>query len=118
VSQGRQDILVAAIVREEHPYRVQTVGYGVGVRQFFGLASRSSSATPVTNDQLAQMREQLKQELREELRRDFEQTLESMGISQQQNPMQQDKVLPIPGRVSTKDSCAVEEEDTNTDISY
>jgi len=44
-----------------------------------------------------------------------------MGISQQHNPMQQDEVLPTPGRVSTKGSCAAEEEDeedTNTDISY
>ena len=44
-----------------------------------------------------------------------------MGISQQHTPMQQDEVLPTPGTVSTKGSCATEEEeeeDTNTDISY
>jgi len=34
VTQGRQDILVAVIRREEHPGRVRTVEYGVGVRQF------------------------------------------------------------------------------------
>jgi len=121
VTQGRQDILVAAIGREEHPGRVRTAGYGVGVRQFFGLVPRASSASAPTKDQLAKMREKLKRELREELRRDFEQTLESMGISQQHTPMQQDKVLPTSGRVNTKDSCAAEEEDeedTNTDISY
>jgi len=91
------------------------------VRQFFGSAPRSSSLFAPTKDQLAQMREELKRELREELRRDFEQTLESMGISQQHTPMQQDEVLPTPRRVSTKGSCAAEEddeEDTNTDISY
>jgi len=38
--------------REEHLGRVRTAGYGVGVRQYFGLAPRSSSATPTTNDQL------------------------------------------------------------------
>ena len=121
VTQGRQDISVAAIGREEHPGRVRTVGYGVGVRQIFGSAPRSSSSSAPTKDQLAQMREELKRELREELRRDFEQMLESMGISQQHTPMQQDEVLPTPGRVSTKGSCAAEEddeEDTNTDISY
>ena len=41
-----------------------------------------------------------------------------MGISQQHTPMQQEEVLPTPGRVSTKGSCAAEEEDTKTDISY
>ena len=91
------------------------------MRQFFGSAPRSSSASAPTKDQLAQMREELKRELREELRRDFEQTLESIGISQQHTSMQQDEVLPTLGRVSTKGSCAAEEEDeedTNTDISY
>jgi len=113
--------LVFAIGREEHPGCARTIGYGVGVRQLFGLAPRSSFAPAPTKDQLAQMREEIKLELREELRRDFEQTLESMGISQQHTPMQQDKVLPTPRRVSTKGSCATEEEDeedTNTDISY
>jgi len=50
VTQGRQDILVAAIVREEHPGRVRTAGYGVGVRQCFSLAPRSSSASTPTKD--------------------------------------------------------------------
>jgi len=86
------------------------------VRQFFGLTPRSSSASTATKDQLAQLREDIKQELREELRRDFEQTLESMGISQQHTPIQQDEVLPTLRRVSTKGSCAAEEEDTNIDI--
>jgi len=121
VSQGRQDILTVAIGREEHPGRVCTAGYGVGVRQIFALAPRSSSASPATNDQLAQMREQLKQELREELIRDFEQMLASTGISQQHTPMQQEEVLSTCARVRTKGICVTEEEDeedTNTDISY
>jgi len=46
-SQGRQDILTEAIGIPEHPGRVHTAGFGVGVRQFFGSASRSSlSETP------------------------------------------------------------------------
>jgi len=61
VSQGRQDILTEA----EHPGRVRTAGFGVGVRQFFGSASRSSSSkTPATPDQLAKIREDLKREKR------------------------------------------------------
>jgi len=60
VTQGRQDILVVAIGREEHLGRVRTAGYGVSVRQFFGLAPRSSSASAPIKDQLAQMRKELK----------------------------------------------------------
>jgi len=35
MSQGRQDILVVAIGREEHPGCIRTAGYGVGVRIFW-----------------------------------------------------------------------------------
>jgi len=69
VSQGKQNILTAAIGIPEHLGRVRTTGFGVGVRQFFGLASRSSSyATPATQDQLAKIREDLRQEMREKIR--------------------------------------------------
>jgi len=50
VTQGRQDILLVVIGKEEHPGRVRTAGYGVGVRQFFSLAPRSSSAFATTKD--------------------------------------------------------------------
>ena len=61
VSQGKQDILTATIGILEHLGCVYTTGFGVGVRQFFGSASRSSSfATPATQDQLAKMREDLR----------------------------------------------------------
>jgi len=60
VSQGKQDILTAVIGIPEHHGRVRTTGFGVGVRQFFGSASRSSSfATAATQDQLAKIREDL-----------------------------------------------------------
>jgi len=42
--QGRKDILTTAIGTEEHPGRVRTAGYGVGVRQYFGSAPRSTSS--------------------------------------------------------------------------
>ena len=69
------------------------------------------------------MRKELKRELREEIRREMEQIVGSMGMSQQHNPMQQDKALPTRGRVSTKGSCAdndedKDEEELQTDISY
>jgi len=61
VSKEKQDILTAAIDTQEHPGRVHTAGLGVGVRQFFGSTSQSSSSvTPATQDQLAKMREELK----------------------------------------------------------
>jgi len=96
VSQGRQDILTEAIGIPEHPGRVRTVGFGVGVRQFFGSASRSSSSkTPATPDQLAKIIEDLKREIREEIRREMEQVRSFMGMTQQHIPMQQDETLPI-----------------------
>jgi len=83
VSQGRQDILTEAIGIPEHPGRVHTVGFGVGVRQFFGLASQSSSSkTPATPDHLAKIREDLRREMREEIRREMEQVRSSMGMTQ------------------------------------
>jgi len=61
LSQGRQDILTEGIGIPEHPGRVRTIGFGVGVRQFFGLASRSSSSkTPATPNQVAKIREDLR----------------------------------------------------------
>jgi len=44
VIQGRQDILTTALGTEEHPGRVRTTGYGVGVRQYFGSSPWSSSS--------------------------------------------------------------------------
>jgi len=49
----------------------------------------------------------------------MEQTVGSMGISQQHNLMQQDEALPTRSRVSTKGNCADDdEEELQTDISY
>jgi len=128
VNQG-QDILTEAIDIPEHPGRVHTAGFGVGVRQFFGSSSQSSSSkTPAILDQLAKIREDLKREIREEIRREMEQVRSSMGMTQQHNPMQQDETLPMQqeearGRVSTKGSCADDDEDEDeeklqTHISY
>jgi len=129
VSQGRQDILMEAIGIPEHLGRVRTAGFGVGVRQFFGSASwSSSSATPAIPDQLAKIREDLRREMREEIRREMEQVISSMGMTQQHNPLQQDETLPMQqelahSRVSIKGSCDdgdedEDEEELQTYISY
>jgi len=129
MSQGRQDILPEAIGIPEHPGHVHTAGFGVGVRQFFGSTSRSSSSkAPATLDQLAKIKEDLKREIREKIRREIEQVRSSMGMTQQHNPMQQDEILPMQqeearGRVSIKGSCADDDEDEDekelqTHISY
>jgi len=54
--------------------------------------------------------------MREEIRREMEQVMSSMGMTQQHNPMQQDETLPMQqeearSRVSTKGSCANDDED-------
>jgi len=121
VSQGRQDILTEAIGIPEHPGCVRTARFGVGVRQFFGSSSQSSSSkTPATPDQLAKIREDLKREIREEIRREMKQVRSSMCMTQQHNPMQQDETVPMQqeeacGSVSTKGSCADDDEDEDED---
>jgi len=89
---GRQDILTTTIGTEEHPGRVRTAGFGVGVRQYFGSAAHSSSfVNPGMMEQLAR--------IRDELRREFEQKLESMGISQQYTPLLEDVLVPTRGEL-------------------
>ncbi|KAL5128311.1 hypothetical protein HKD37_14G040577 [Glycine soja] len=53
VPYGRQDVLVAAIGRPEHPGRVRTAGAGVTIKQYFGSAPRTSrSASSLPPDKL------------------------------------------------------------------
>ena len=84
VSLGKHDILTTAIGTKEHPGRVRTAGSGVGIRQYFGPAPRSSSSmSPQMMEELvAQLRTQVTNEVRDELRREFDQKLESMDITQ------------------------------------
>jgi len=44
VCQGRNDILIVAIGTKKHPSCVRIVGFGVGVRQYFGSTPRSSTS--------------------------------------------------------------------------
>jgi len=48
VPKGRDDILTMTIRIEEHPGRVCTTGFGVGVRQNFELVSRPSFSINVS----------------------------------------------------------------------
>ena len=60
VIQGRHDILTTALGIKEHPDRVRTAGYGVGVRQYFGSAPRSSSSQNVNiMDQISRLKDEL-----------------------------------------------------------
>jgi len=129
--------LITSLGIEEHPDRVRTASYGVGVRQYFGSAPRSTSSQnknmameisrlkdelrsqlkdELTSQIEQKVRDKLKDELRSEIRREWEE------LSQQQTPLQEGVVLPTRGRASTRGSCATsdeeEEEDTNTDTSY
>jgi len=137
VIQGRQDILTAALGTEEHPGRVRTTGYGVGVRQYFGSAPHSSSShSSNIMDQISRLKDELMSQIKEkltsqiqqkvrdqfidkvrhELRREFEEKLESMGISKQHTPLQEGVVLPTRGRASTEGSCAAEDEEVDTTL--
>ena len=87
VSQGRDDILVVAIGKPEHPGRVRAIGQGVGIRQYFGhprYAPMSSSVSQETIDHLRQsiteevtknLRQQITMELAEQVRLDVMQQL-------------------------------------------
>ncbi|KAL5127962.1 hypothetical protein HKD37_14G040301 [Glycine soja] len=53
VPHGRQDVLVAAIRRPEHPGRVRAAGASVTIKQYFGLAQRTSrSVSSLPPDEL------------------------------------------------------------------
>ena len=45
VSQGRRDILTTTTGTKEHPGRVRTAGFGVGVRQYFGSCPGPNTST-------------------------------------------------------------------------
>ena len=68
VIQGKPDILTTALDTEEHPSRVWTTGYGVGVRQYFGSAPRStSSQNSNIMDQISRLKDELTYQVEENL---------------------------------------------------
>jgi len=60
--------LIDALGTKEHPDRIRIVGYGVGVRQYFGSASHSSSSQ-IANimDQISRLKDELTSQIEEKL---------------------------------------------------
>ena len=74
VIQERQDILTTALGTEEHPGRVQKAGYGMGVRQYFGSAPRSSSSHSANIAmEISRLKDELMSQLKDELTSQIEQ---------------------------------------------
>lgn len=66
VANGREDILTTAIGKPEHPGRVRTAPWGVGIRQFFGSSSRQGSTQGgITIEMFQAMQEQLQKSINE-----------------------------------------------------
>jgi len=60
--------LTAALGIEEHPCRVWTIGYGVGVRQYFGSAPRSSSSQSSNiMDHISQLKDELASQIQQKV---------------------------------------------------
>ncbi|KAH1213177.1 hypothetical protein GmHk_14G041183 [Glycine max] len=117
VPHGRQDVLVAAIGRPEHPGRVRVAGAGVTIKQYFGSApwtSRSASSLPP--DELQQLTQQIRDQLEESItekvtrqvmasfshmQSQLQSQMQSQGIAVPPDPL----VGPSGPRVSRKGSC-------------
>ncbi|KAH1228056.1 hypothetical protein GmHk_10G028139 [Glycine max] len=68
VPHGRQDVLVAAIGRPEHPGRVRATGVGVTIKQYFGSAPRTSrSSSSLPPEELQQLTLQIRDHLGESI---------------------------------------------------
>ncbi|KAH1190082.1 hypothetical protein GmHk_20G057729 [Glycine max] len=117
VPHGRQDVLIAAIGRPEHPGRVRAAGTGVTIKQYFGPApwtSRtSSSMAPEELEQLTQqIRDQLEESITKKVTRQLMFSFSQMQ-SQFQSQMQSQglelppelEVGPSATHVSMKRSC-------------
>ncbi|KAH1189901.1 hypothetical protein GmHk_20G057580 [Glycine max] len=100
VPHGRQDVLAAANGRPEHPGRVRAIGADVTIKQYFGLAPRTSrSASSLPPGEL----QQLTQQIRDHLEESITEKVTRQGLAVPPEPL----VGPSPSdpRVSTKGSC-------------
>ncbi|KAL5191171.1 hypothetical protein HKD37_04G010476 [Glycine soja] len=94
VSYGRQDVLIVAIGRPEHPGRVRAVRAGVTIKQYF----ESNPQTSHTSSSMApEELEQLTQQIRDQL----EESIKEKGLALPLEP----KVGPSTAHVSIKESC-------------
>jgi len=88
VSYGRQDVLIVAIGRPEHPGRVRAVRAGVTIKQYFEsnpqTSHTSSSMAPEELEQLTQqIRDQLEESIKEKVTRQL-----MLSFSQMQSQFQ------------------------------
>ncbi|KAH1241521.1 hypothetical protein GmHk_07G019093 [Glycine max] len=110
-----QDVLAAAIGRPQHPGRVRAAGTGVTIKQYFGLAPRTSRSTSsLPPDELQQLTQQIRDQLEESITEkvtrqvmasfsQLQSQMQSQGLALPPEPL----VGPSPSgpRVSTKGSC-------------
>jgi len=75
VPQGHQDILTTTLGTKEHPGHVRTVGYGVGVRQYFGSyqCQNTTQTRPITLSMIEHLTQTIKAQVAKELRHEFDQ---------------------------------------------
>ncbi|KAH1188607.1 hypothetical protein GmHk_U059361 [Glycine max] len=100
VPHGRQDILIAAIGRPEHPGRARATGASVPIKQYFGSASRTSrSSSSMPPEDLQQLTQQIRDQLKESITEKSQ--MQSQGLALPLEP----EVGPSGPRVSTKESC-------------
>ncbi|KAL6558692.1 hypothetical protein OROMI_019042 [Orobanche minor] len=81
--EGRHDILTEAIGRPEHPGRVRGIGFGVGIRDYFGRSSRRSAS--INESMLEELTKKNTYDATQNLMKTFGQTLESLGAHSQQH---------------------------------
>ncbi|KAH1198196.1 hypothetical protein GmHk_18G051812 [Glycine max] len=109
VPHGRQDVLAAAIGRPEHPGRVRAAGAGVTIKQYFGLAPRTShnaSSLPLDELQQDQLEESITEKVTRQVMASFSQLqsqMQSQGLAVPLEPLV--GLGPSGPRVSTKGSC-------------
>ncbi|KAL6577183.1 hypothetical protein OROMI_011459 [Orobanche minor] len=81
--EGRRDILAEAIGRRGHPGRVRGIGFGVGIRDYFGRSSHRS-ASSINESVLEELMKKITYDVTQNLMKIFGQTLESLGAHSQQ----------------------------------
>ncbi|KAH1253978.1 hypothetical protein GmHk_04G010517 [Glycine max] len=117
VPHGRQDVLIAAIGRPEHPDRVRAIGADFTIKQYFGSTPRTSrSSSSMPPEDLQQLTQQIKDQLKEsitekvtrqlmasfsQMQSQFQSQMQSQGLALPPEP----EVGPSGARVSTKESC-------------
>ncbi|KAL6501422.1 Proteasome subunit beta type-3 [Orobanche gracilis] len=103
-SEGRRDILAEAIGRPKHLGRVRGIGFGVGIRDYFGRSSRRSSSL-INANVLEELTKKITYDVTQNLMKTFGQTLESLGAHSHQPHVDQSTPDDHVTCVSTKGSC-------------